>query len=47
MVVGLIPGVGSFLSLLHMAILNALYCFEYKWIYQGEAHNTIDQTDWL
>ena len=36
MLVGLIPGIGSCLSLLHMAMLYALYSFEYKWIYQGE-----------
>ena len=42
MFVGLIPGVGSVLSLFHMAMLYALYSFEYKWMYMGEfAANTV------
>ena len=36
MLVGLIPGVGAILSLFHLAVLYALYSFEYKWIYQGK-----------
>lgn len=35
MLVGLIPGIGAVLSLFHLAVLYALYSFEYKWIYQG------------
>lgn len=35
MLVGLLPAVGSALSVLHMALLYALYAFEYKWIQQG------------
>ena len=38
MLVGLIPGVGAILSLFHLAVLYALYSFEYKWIYQGKQH---------
>ena len=38
MLVGLIPGVGAILSLFHLAVLYALYSFEYKWIYQGKRH---------
>ena len=34
--VGLLPGVGSVLSVLHMAMLYALYTFEYKWINEGQ-----------
>lgn len=34
---GLIPGIGAVLSLFHLAVLYALYSFEYKWIYQGKA----------
>lgn len=33
--VGLLPGVGWMLSLLHLAMLYALYTFEYKWINEG------------
>lgn len=33
--VGLLPGVGFVLSLLHTAMLYALYAFEYKWINEG------------
>ena len=36
MLVGLIPGIGAILSLFHLAVLYALYSFEYKWIYQGK-----------
>ena len=39
--VGLVPGIGNFLSLLHMAMLYALYSFEYKWIYQGISHSLV------
>lgn len=35
MLVGLVPGVGGALSVFHMAMLYALYSFEYKWMYQG------------
>ena len=38
MLVGLIPGVGYYLSVVHMAILYSLYSFEYKWMYQGKAY---------
>ena len=38
MLVGLIPGIGTIFSLLHMAMLYALYSFEYKWFNEGEAH---------
>ena len=37
MFMGLIPGIGAVLSLFHLAVLYALYSFEYKWIYQGKA----------
>lgn len=36
MFMGLIPGIGAVLSLFHLAVLYALYSFEYKWIYQGK-----------
>jgi len=39
MLVGLIPGIGAVLSLFHLAVLYALYSFEYKWIYQGTIIN--------
>ncbi|XP_064395122.1 etoposide-induced protein 2.4 homolog [Halichondria panicea] len=35
MLVGLIPIVGYYASVLHMAVLYSLYSFEYKWMYQG------------
>ena len=49
MIVGLVPGVGNFLSLLHMAMLYALYSFEYKWIYEGKPiyHTPGPQVNWL
>ena len=40
MIAGLVPGIGNFLGLLHMAMLYALYSFEYKWIYQGKPYHT-------
>ncbi len=47
MIVGLVPGIGNVLSLLHMAMLYALYSFEYKWIYQGKLNHTPQVSDWL
>ncbi len=40
MLVGLIPIVGYYASVLHMAVLYSLYSFEYKWMYQGCHLNT-------
>ena len=46
MIAGLVPGIGNFLGLLHMAMLYALYSFEYKWIYQGKPCHT-QKVDWF
>ncbi len=43
MLVGLIPIVGYYASVLHMAVLYSLYSFEYKWMYQGCHLNTLVQ----